>query len=83
MRCDFEDMIKKYTTDFDLKGEMDKGALPSDPVPRPKKRLKARRSLDTINTSKMRGKSGGFGESSEDSYFIFNYKFYCVDNILF
>ena len=59
-------MAVQCCQDFDLKGELDKGAIPSEaPVVKPRKRGKAgRRSIDTINTSKMRGANRGFGTST-------------------
>ena len=43
--------------------ELEKGVIPSDPsIVRHRPRVKGRRSIDTINTSKMRGSKQGFGE---------------------
>ena len=58
--CDFEELAHKYCQDFDLVSEIEKGAVQAElPVIR-RRRSRIGRSLDSkINTSKMKGKSGG------------------------
>lgn len=77
VRCDIEEMSEKYCTEFDLKSEISKGDKGGESQPpKTKKKIRAgRKNHDTINTSKMRGNSNRFGESSSISSIEYIYIF--------